>query len=226
MQLFKGGTMDIARYIDHTLLKADAKPKDIDHLCEEAKHYDFAAVCINPLYVEQAVGKLKGTGIHVATVVGFPLGAIGRTIKARETKEAIDQGAMEIDMVMSVGQFLAGDVKAVARDIREVILAAGALPVKVIIETCYLTSQQIGEASKIARDEGAAYVKTSTGFGSRGATVEDVQLIKAAVGEGCLIKASGGIRTRDQALELIEAGAARLGTSAGVEIVGGRGKRR
>jgi len=222
--VIEGGDMDIARYIDHTLLKAEAKPKDIDRLCAEAKHYSFAAVCINPIYVEHAVGCLKGTSIHVATVVGFPLGATNRTIKAHEAREAIDQGATEIDMVMPVGLFLAGDLKSVARDIREVVLSAGGFPVKVIIETCYLSTGQIGEVSRIAADEGAAYVKTSTGFGTRGATVEDVQLIKEAVGERCLIKASGGIRNRDHALALIEAGASRIGTSSGVEIVGGKGK--
>jgi deoxyribose-phosphate aldolase len=216
--------MDIARFIDHTLLKAEAKPKDIDKLCAEAKHYDFAAVCVNPLFVEQAVSKLKGTGVRVATVIGFPLGATNRTIKAREAREAIDQGAAEIDMVMPVGMFLAGDVKYVARDIREVVLAAGALPVKVIIETCYLSPNQIVDASKIARDEGATFVKTSTGFGTRGATVEDVKIIKETVGNSCQIKASGGIRTREIAMAMIEAGASRIGTSSGVEIVGGKGK--
>jgi len=210
--------MDIVRMIDHTLLKAEATPKDIDTLCREARDYNFAAVCVNPVYVEHAVGALKGTDVNVATVVGFPLGATSMVAKAREAGDAVHQGAQEIDMVMPVGLFLGGDQKAVARDVREVVLAVGATPVKVILETCYLSPKQIAEASVIARDEGAAFVKTSTGFGTRGATVEDVQIMKEAVGDRCQIKASGGIRTYDDAVAMINAGATRIGTSAGVQI--------
>jgi len=211
--------MDIARMIDHTLLKAEATPKDIDSLCREARDYKFAAVCVNPSYVERSVGLLKGVDVKVATVVGFPLGATTLVEKAREAGDAVRQGAREIDMVMPVGLFLGGEHKAVARDIREVILAVGATPVKVILETCYLLPKQIAEACMIACNEGAAFVKTSTGFGTRGATVEDVQIMKQAVGNRCEIKASGGIRSYQDAMALIEAGATRIGTSSGVAIV-------
>ena len=210
--------MDIVRTIDHTLLKAEATPKDIDTLCREARDYNFAAVCVNPIYVERSVGALKGTDVKVATVVGFPLGATTLVEKAREAGEAVRHGAGEIDMVMPVGLFLGGDHKAVAKDIREVVLAVGATPVKVILETCYLSPKQITQASLVARDEGAAFVKTSTGFGSRGATLEDVQIMKQAVGDRCQIKASGGIRNYQDAMAMIEAGATRIGTSSGVAI--------
>ena len=210
--------MDIVRMIDHTLLKAQGQPKDIDTLCREARDYNFAAVCVNPVYVERAVGALKGSEVKVATVVGFPLGATTTVDKVREAGGAVRQGAGEIDMVMSVGLFLGNDHKAVARDIREVVLAVGATPVKVILETCYLTPKQVAEACIIARDGGAAFVKTSTGFGTRGASVEDVQIMKEAVGDRCQIKASGGIRNYQDALAMIEAGATRIGTSAGVLI--------
>jgi len=214
--------MNLAGYIDHTLLKAQAVAKDVDRLCKEAEHHKFAAVCVNPVYVERAVHKLKRSDVKVATVVGFPLGASCTITKIRQTTEAIQQGADEIDMVMSIGQFLDGDMKYTARDIREVILAAGHVPVKVIIETCYLSPRQISAVAKLACDEGAAFVKTSTGFGTRGASVEDVRLIKEAVGDRCRIKASGGIKTNDEAMAMIEAGAARIGTSSGVQIVEGK----
>lgn len=210
--------MDIVRMIDHTLLKAQALPRDIDTLCREARDYNFAAVCVNPVYVERSVGTLKGSDVKVATVVGFPLGATTTVEKAREAGDAVRQGAGEIDMVMPVGLFLGDAHKAVARDIREVVLAVGATPVKVILETCYLSPKQIAEASVIARDEGAVFVKTSTGFGTRGASVEDVQIMKKAVGDRCQIKASGGIRNYQDAMAMIEAGATRIGTSAGVQI--------
>ena len=216
--------MDIVRMIDHTLLKAQALPSDIDTLCREARDYNFAAVCVNPAYVERSVGALKGSEVKVATVVGFPLGATTTVEEAREAGDAVHQGAGEIDMVMPVGLFLGDDHKAVARDIREVILAVGATPVKVILETCYLSPKQVAEASVIARDEGAAFVKTSTGFGTRGASVEDVQIMKEAVGDRCQIKASGGIRSLQDALVMIEAGATRIGTSAGVAIAEEAGK--
>jgi deoxyribose-phosphate aldolase len=211
--------MDIAGMIDHTLLKAEATPKDIDALCREARDYNFAAVCVNPSFVERSVGMLKGSGVRIATVVGFPLGATTLVEKAREAGDAVRHGAREIDMVMPVGLFLGGEHKAVARDIREVILAVGATPVKVILETCYLSPKQITEACLIACNEGAAFVKTSTGFGTRGATVEDVQVMKQSVGDRCGIKASGGIRNYRDTMAMIEAGATRIGTSSGVAIV-------
>lgn len=213
--------MNLAGYIDHTLLRAQAVPADIDALCAEAVRYGFAAVCVNPLYVERATSHLKASGVKVASVVGFPLGASRTVAKVYEAEKAIGEGAGEIDMVMPIGLFLGGEERSVARDIARVVRAAGHIPVKVIIETCYLTPHQIGEASKLACEEGAAFIKTSTGFGTRGASVEDIVLIKKAVGDRCLIKASGGIRTREGALALIKAGASRIGTSSGVEIVKG-----
>ena len=213
--------MDLPKYIDHTLLKADARTEQIDLLCKEAAEYQFAAVCVNPRYVRRCADILKSTDVKTATVVGFPLGANASSVKADETKKAVEDGAGEIDMVISVGDLLSGDVSSVAGDIGEVISAAGDLPVKVIIETCYLSNDQIRLVSKIACDEGAAFVKTSTGFGTRGASVEDVRIIKEVVGDRCLIKASGGIRDRKQAMAMIEAGASRIGTSSGIAIIKG-----
>lgn len=211
--------MDLASYIDHTILKAEATVKDVETVCQEALAHNFAAVCVNPCFVGHAAGLLKGGKVGLATVVGFPLGASTIAIKVRETEDAIKNGATEIDMVMAVGFFKSGNFKRVEEDIREVVRAAAGKPVKVIIETCYLTPDEITKAATICADAGAAYVKTSTGFGSRGASVEDVKIIKAAVGNRCKIKASGGIKTKEQALAMIEAGASRIGTSSGVAIV-------
>ncbi|HPQ80386.1 MAG TPA: deoxyribose-phosphate aldolase [bacterium] len=213
--------MDISRYIDHTLLKADATSGQVEALCREALEHGFAAVCVNPVFVDLAAGLLRDSKVGVATVVGFPLGANTTSIKTREAWEALRQGAGEIDMVMSLGLFKAGNLVAVQRDISEVVTASEGKVVKVILETCYLSPDEIAAACKLAVDAGASYVKTSTGFGSRGATVEDVKAMKAAVGERCLIKASGGIKTREAALSMIEAGASRIGTSSGVAIVKG-----
>ncbi len=210
--------MDLASYIDHTILKADAALSDIEKVCDEAARHKFAAVCVNPCFVAQAASRLKGSGVGLATVVGFPLGATTIAVKVRETEEAIKNGATEIDMVMAIGFFKSGNYKRVEDDIREVVRVAAGKPVKVIIETCYLTPEEITKASLIAADAGATYVKTSTGFGSRGATVEDVKIIRAAVGNRCKIKASGGIKTKEQALAMIEAGASRIGTSSGIAI--------
>lgn len=213
--------MELSSYIDHTLLKPEAKPADIEKLCQEAVKHRFAAVCVNPLFVELSAGLLSGSNVGLATVVGFPLGANTTSIKTREAWEALKKGATEIDMVMAVGLFKAGNLVAVQRDIAEVVTASDGKIVKVILETCYLTPEDIAAACRLAVDAGASYVKTSTGFGSRGATVEDVKTMKAAVGDRCLIKASGGIKTREAALSMIEAGASRIGTSSGVEIVKG-----
>lgn len=211
--------MELAKYIDHTALKPEATPKDIEKLCKEAMEFKFAAVCVNSVYVPLAARLLKGSGVLTATVVGFPLGATASEIKAREASFAIEQGAGEIDMVMAIGIFKGGDHKAVGKDIAAVVKAAGIHPVKVILETCLLTRNEIIEASKIAMNNGAAFVKTSTGFGARGATVDDVLAIKEAVDGRCHIKASGGIKTREQAIAMINAGATRIGTSSGVAIV-------
>ncbi len=211
--------MNIASYIDHTILKPEATVKDVEKVCEEALARNFAAVCVNPCFVGHAAGLLKGSNVGLATVVGFPLGASTIAVKVREAEDAIKNGATEIDMVMAIGFFKSGNFKRVEEDIREVVRVAAGKPVKVIIETCFLSPDEITKASLICADAGAAYVKTSTGFGSRGATIEDVKIIKAAVGNRSRIKASGGIKTKEQALAMIEAGASRIGTSSGVAIV-------
>lgn len=211
--------MNLASYIDHTVLKAETTSKDVEKLCREAIKNKFAAVCVNPRFVAVAAEILKGSSAGLATVVSFPLGASTTAVKMAETMDAINNGATEIDMVMAVGLMKEGNFKAVSDDIRGVVSAANGKPVKVIIETCYLTPDEIARASVIAADAGAHFVKTSTGFGSRGASVEDVKIIKKAVGDRAKIKASGGIKTREQALAMIEAGASRIGTSSGVAIV-------
>jgi deoxyribose-phosphate aldolase len=214
-------TEELAKYIDHTILKADAKPQDIEKLCLEAAENKFAAVCVNPVFVAEAARFLADTDVGIATVIGFPLGANTTSIKVRETIEAIEAGATEIDMVIPVGLMKAGRFGDVEEDIHAVVKAAGSHIVKVIIETCYLTGDEIRKVSQICVDAGAAYVKTSTGFGPRGASVEDVTIIKSIVGGRCKIKASGGIKTYEQALAMIQAGASRIGTSSGVTIVKG-----
>lgn len=211
--------MQLAPYIDHTLLKPDAVIEDIISLCREAAEYQFAAVCVNPVYVGLAAHLLAGTGVKVATVVGFPLGATPSAVKAFETKTAIEDKADEIDMVMNIGAAKSGQWQAVTEDIRQVVAAAEGNPVKVILETGLLTEEEKRLACQAVMEAGAHYVKTSTGFGPGGATVADIELFRAVVGDKAGIKASGGIRTREQALAMIAAGATRLGTSAGVKLV-------
>ena len=211
--------MDLAKYIDHTLLKPDATVEQIRVLCQEAAEHGFAAVCVNPAYVDLAAHLLAGTGVKVATVVGFPLGATLTEIKVAETKAAIERHADEIDMVINIGAAKSGAWDAVEHDIRAVVEAAEKNTVKVIIETCLLNDDEKRLACEAALSAGAHFVKTSTGFGSGGATVADICLMKQVVGEKALIKASGGVRNREQALAMIEAGASRIGTSAGVAIV-------
>jgi deoxyribose-phosphate aldolase len=211
--------MNLASMIDHTLLKPEAAPADVERLCREALVHRFAAVCVNPLYVQQAVKALAGSEVMVATVVGFPLGATTARTKAQEAAWAVEEGAHEIDMVMAVGLFKGNELTAVGGDIAGVVKAAGGRTVKVILETSLLAPEGIAEASRIAADNGAHFVKTSTGFGARGASLEDIRIMKRAVGNRCHIKASGGIKTREQAMAMIEAGASRIGTSAGVAIV-------
>lgn len=213
--------MNIAGMIDHTLLKPEATLADIDRLCREAAAHGFAAVCINPVYVKAAARALSDCDVMVATVVGFPLGANATGTKVAETARALADGASEIDMVMAIGPFKGGDIKAAGLDIASVVKEAEGRAVKVILETSLLTPDEIAAASRIAADNGAAFVKTSTGFGSRGASLEDMRIMKGAVEGRCRIKASGGIRTREQAIAMIEAGASRIGTSAGVAIVEG-----
>jgi deoxyribose-phosphate aldolase len=212
---------EIAAMIDHTLLKADAVPEQIRKLCAEAKEYNFASVCINPCYVSLAADELAGSGVKVCTVIGFPLGAATSQIKAEEAMLAVEQGAAEVDMVMNIGALKAGDYALVESDIRSVVRSAGRALVKVIIETFYLTDEEKIKATGIVANSGAAFVKTSTGFAGGGATVEDVRLMKETAGTLVQVKAAGGVRSYEDAMAMIEAGAARIGTSGGIAIVSG-----
>ncbi|MFC2399753.1 deoxyribose-phosphate aldolase [Capnocytophaga gingivalis] len=206
--------MDIAKYIDYTLLKATATPADIEKLCKEALEYGFYSVCVNSGYVPLAAEQLKGSKVKVCTVVGFPLGAMSTQAKLYETSVALTQGAQEIDMVLNVGLFLSGNVAKVLEEIALLKQETGDRVLKVIIETCYLNDEQKRLASQVCVDAGADFVKTSTGFGTGGATLADVQLIKEVVGDRAKIKASGGIRDKQTALQYISLGVDRIGASA------------
>lgn len=211
----------LAARIDHTLLRPEATPADIDRLCEEALRYGCAAVCVNPIYVARAAARLAGTPIKVATVVGFPLGASLTATKVAEAALALSQGAREIDVVMPIGLLKAGEIEMVRADLQAVAAvchAAGAL-CKVILETGLLTPEEKTLAARLAVEAGADFVKTSTGFGPGGATAEDVALLRRVVGPSIGVKAAGGIRTAEQAIAMLEAGASRLGTSATVAIL-------
>ncbi|NLV76252.1 MAG: deoxyribose-phosphate aldolase [Tissierellia bacterium] len=214
--------MKIASMIDHTLLKPNATGEMIDKLCKEAKEYEFAAVCVNPYYVSRAKKYLDGTKVKVATVIGFPLGANTKEVKALETKDAIKNGADEVDMVINIGALKSGEYDIVRDDIRAVVESAkGKAIVKVIIETCLLTDEEKIKACKLAKEAGADFVKTSTGFSTGGATIEDVKLMKDTVGDSLKIKASGGIRDYETAKAMVEAGASRIGASSSIKIVEG-----
>ena len=206
--------MDIAKYIDYTLLKATATPADIERLCKEALEYGFYSVCVNSGYVPLAAEQLKGSKVKVCTVVGFPLGAMSTQAKLYETSVALSQGAQEIDMVLNVGLFLSGNVAKVLDEIALLKQETGDRVLKVIIETCYLNDDQKRLASQVCVDAGADFVKTSTGFGTGGATLADVQLIREVVGDRAKIKASGGIRDKQTALQYISLGVDRIGASA------------
>ena len=206
--------MDIAKYIDYTLLKATATPADIEKLCKEAIEYGFYSVCVNSGYVPLAAEQLKGSKVNVCTVVGFPLGAMSTQAKLYETSVALSQGAQEIDMVLNVGLFLSGNVAKVLDEIALLKQETGDQVLKVIIETCYLNDDQKRLASQVCVDAGADGVKTSTGFGTGGATLADVQLIREVVGDRAKIKASGGIRDKQTALQYISLGVDRIGASA------------
>jgi deoxyribose-phosphate aldolase len=213
---------DLGALIDHTLLKPDASRKDIEKLCSEAREFGFASVCVNPCNVKLAAGLLVRTDVKVCSVVGFPLGAAKKEVKAYETRRAILDGAREIDMVMNIGAMKSGDSRLVEEDMREVKETCGPRVVtKVILETALLTDEEKVEACRIAKKVGMDFVKTSTGFGPGGATVEDVKLMRSAVGERMGVKASGGIRDTETAKRMVEAGATRIGASASVKIVGG-----
>ena len=206
--------MDISKYIDYPLLKATATPADIEKLCKEALEYGFYSVCVNSGYVPLAAEQLKGSKVKVCTVVGFPLGAMSTQAKLYETSVALSQGAQEIDMVLNVGLFLSGNVAKVLDEIALLKQETGDRVLKVIIETCYLNDEQKRLASQVCVDAGADFVKTSTGFGTGGATLADVQLIREIVGNRAKIKASGGIRDKQTALQYISLGVDRIGASA------------
>ncbi len=213
---------ELATYIDHTMLKPDAPASAFDQLCDEAVKYRFKSVCVNSSWVEYAAKRLQGTGVLVCSVVGFPLGAMSKRSKAYETREAIEHGASEIDMVIAVGKLKHGDYAYVEEDIRSVRRATRSNTVlKVIIETSMLTQEEKVIACQLAKKAGADFVKTSTGFGGGGATVEDVALMKSVVGKDMQVKASGGVRTYQDAMAMIGAGAARIGTGSGVAVVTG-----
>lgn len=212
---------DLAGMIDHTLLKAEATEADIRKLCGEAAEWKFASVCVNPAWVAYAAKQLKGTGVMVCTVIGFPLGATDSATKADETKHAIAHGADEIDMVINVGALKSKDYETVARDIAAVVKAAGGKTVKVILETAHLNEEEKTAACLISKEAGAHFVKTSTGFGPGGATTADIALMRRLVGPVMGVKASGGIRDYATAKAMVEAGANRIGCSAGVSICKG-----
>ncbi|ACL69999.1 deoxyribose-phosphate aldolase [Halothermothrix orenii] len=218
---------DMAKMIDHTNLKPTATVEDIKKLCDEAREYEFASVCVNPIFVPLASKLLEDSSVKVTTVVGFPLGSTTTETKAFETRNVIKNGAQEIDMVMNLGAFKSEAYDLVKADIKAVVDAtktAGVtsdIIVKVIIETCYLDNEEIAKACEIAKEAGADFVKTSTGFGSDGAREDDVSLMRKTVGREVGVKAAGGIRTFDKALAMLDAGANRIGTSSGVAIVTG-----
>jgi len=212
-------TRELAKTIDHTLLKPQATEDGMRALCEEAASYGFATVCLPPCYVPLAAEMLRGTEVGVATVLAFPHGNDLPAVKRAAAREAISAGATELDMVMNVSKFLSGDYGYVADELAGVVGEAGETPVKVIIETAYLSDDEKRRAAEIVGASGAAYIKTSTGFAGGGATVEDVRLLREASPERVLVKASGGIRTLADARAMLEAGASRLGTSGGVALV-------
>lgn len=214
--------MDYAKMIDHTLLKTDAQKKDLDKLLLEAKKYNFMSVCVSPIWVKYSAEQLKDTNVKVCTVIGFPQGATPTEVKVFETKNAIENGATEVDMVIPVGVLKDKDYIAVENDIRAVVEAAKSKALtKVIIETCLLTDEEKIMACKLSKSAGADFVKTSTGFSTAGATVKDIRLMRETVGEQMGVKASGGVRSREDADAMIKAGATRIGTSNGVKIVEG-----
>ena len=212
----------MASHIDHTLLKADATASDIDELCGEAMEHRFASVCVNSTWVKRCAEILMGSGVLVCTVVGFPLGASLTEVKSYEARRAIEEGACEIDMVLNVGAMKSGMTSVVHGDIAAVAATCHShgARLKVILETCLLTKDEIAQASEIAKAAGADFVKTSTGFSTGGATLEDVALMRRAVGPVLGVKASGGVRTTEDAAAMLEAGATRIGASASVAIVG------
>ncbi len=217
--------MEYNKYIDHTILKADATEQDIKKLCDEAKKYEFKAICINPTWIEFAKKELKGTGIEICTVIGFPLGQMETESKIFEAKNAIKLGATEVDMVINIGWAKEGNFDKVEKEISRIKKeAVPNLVLKVIIETALLTKEEILEVTKRVKNSGADFVKTSTGFSTRGASFEDVDLMKSVVGDSIEIKAAGGVSTIEDMKIMIEKGATRIGTSRGVSLVDGKNK--
>ncbi len=210
---------ELNRLIDHTILKPEATPGDVRRVCGEAREYFFYSVCVNTHYVTLVAEEVRGTGIEVCSIAGFPLGAVESSVKAYEAGNAVNQGAGEIDMVMNIGALKAGETRLVGGDIAAVARACGGAPLKVIIEAALLTDEEKVLACRLAMDAGAAFVKTSTGFGPPGANVRDVKIMRQAVGPDFGVKASAGIRTAAFALELVQAGANRIGTSSGAQIM-------
>ena len=211
--------MGLNKYIDHTILKATASSADVQKLCEEAIEHEFYSVCVNGCYVADAKHLLQGTNVKVAAVVGFPLGAMTTASKVFEAKEAIENGASEIDMVINIAKLKDGEFDYVENEIRLIKEAIGDNVLKVIIETCYLTDEEKIKACELSLVAKADFVKTSTGFGTDGATYEDVKLMKSVVGDNAKVKASGGVRDKETAQKYVDLGAERLGTSSGIEIV-------
>ena len=211
--------MELNKYIDHTILKATASSSDVQKLCEEAIEHEFYSVCVNGCYVADAKQLLQGTDVKVAAVVGFPLGAMTTAAKVFEAKEAVENGASEIDMVINVAKLKDGEFEYVENEIRQIKEAIGDNVLKVIIETCYLTDEEKVKACELSLVAKADFVKTSTGFGTGGATYEDVKLMKSVVGDNAKVKASGGVRDKETAQKYVELGAERLGTSSGIDIV-------
>lgn len=211
--------MGLNKYIDHTILKATASSADVQKLCAEAIEHEFYSVCVNGCYVADAKHLLQGTDVKVAAVVGFPLGAMTTAAKVFEAKEAVENGASEIDMVINVAKLKDGEFEYVENEIRQIKEAIGDNVLKVIIETCYLTDEEKVKACELSLVAKADFVKTSTGFGTDGATYEDVKLMKSVVGDNAKVKASGGVRDKETAQKYVDLGAERLGTSSGIEIV-------
>lgn len=213
---------ELAKMIDHTILKPEATEKEVEKLCKEALEYNFASVCINPSMVEKAAEMLKGSDVKVCTVIGFPLGATTTEVKAFETEDVIKKGATEVDMVINVGKLKEGNLGYVKKDIEAVVNAAkGKALTKVIIETCLLTDEEKVTACKLSKEAGADFVKTSTGFSTGGATAKDIKLMRETVGEELGVKASGGVRSLEDAELMIENGASRIGASASIAICEG-----
>jgi len=211
--------MELNKYIDHTILKAEATTSEVIKLCEEAKQYKFASVCVNTCFTEIVSEKLKGSNVKTCVVVGFPLGAMATEAKAFEAKWAVEKGAQEVDMVINVGALKEKNYDYILRDIKNVVKAARPALVKVILETCLLTDEEKVKACELSVEAGADFVKTSTGFSTGGATSEDIALMRKMVGKNIGVKASGGVRTKADALKMIEAGASRIGASASIKIV-------